>query len=173
MKDIFVRLKLYSRRAAASAWQWSVAMLATWLDPIGSLQLVNIHSRSSTRRTMNEAHRGWMPARPSRGANPGKSEGQTTRFQGNKSSLPVRSRLREGRQEGFFFFFLFLFFFFPRCVGFGWKDIGRSVLRTAGTQPNLFNAQTSRNLSRGGLWSENVSSHGCGEKLGGNCLLNR
>lgn len=129
--------------------------LAARIRPISSSRLLNIHPRSSTRPDNKQEARG-LNARVGRGggqrgrrkgggggggANPGKSGGQTTRFQGNKPSLcTLQQSVRERRGEagGLFPFFLLFFFF---LVGFSWKDMSRSLLRRAGirqSQPKFF-----------------------------------
>lgn len=130
--------------------------LAARIRPISSPRLLNIHPRSSTRPDNKQEARGlnaWVGRGGGQrgrrkggggGANPGKSGGQTTRFQGNKPSLcTLQQSVRERRGEagGLFPFFLLFFFFLFFLVGFSWKDMSRSLLRRAGirqSQPKFF-----------------------------------
>lgn len=86
--------------------------------------------------TINKAERGWMPGWGGQGGG-GKSR---EKWGGKQPVSTVISPAfcspagceRGGRRT-------FFLLFFPQFVGFGWKDINRSLSRRAGNQPKFFN----------------------------------
>ena len=125
MKDIFVRLKCFPveqwAEGRASPWQRG-ATLATWLLPISTLQLLNIHPYSHHKQeTERKGLNAWLRrAKRWRGLNPRSGRGGGGKQPVAMVTSPAFRRAAscwEGRQEGFFPSLS------PRTLAdFSWKD---------------------------------------------------